>query len=56
MSSFFRELRFYIAKLDGPAMCESLTAKLMAAIYDVHRREQKANVDYYRVIGAQNTA
>jgi len=34
----FQELRFYIAKLDVPTIRESLAAKLMAAIDDVHKR------------------
>jgi len=52
----FQELRFYVAKLDVPAIRESLAAKLMAAIDDVHKRAQKAKdekarVEYYRVMG-----
>jgi len=52
----FRDLRFYITKLDVPAIRESLAAKLMAAIDDVHKRAQrakdeKARVEYYRVMG-----
>ena len=52
----FQELRFYIAKLDVPTIRESLAAKLMAAIDDVHKRAQKAKdekarVEYYRVMG-----
>lgn len=37
---FFREPRFYVARLDVPATRESLVAKLMAAIDDVHNRAQ----------------
>jgi N-acyl-D-aspartate/D-glutamate deacylase len=52
----FQELRFYVAKLDVPTIRESLAAKLMAAIDDVHKRAQKAKdekarVEYYRVMG-----
>jgi len=56
MSVLFRELRFYVAKLDVPAIRESLVSKLMAAIDDVHSRAQKARdgevrLEYYRVMG-----
>jgi len=52
----FRQLRFYIAKLDVPAIRESLVNKLMAAIDDVHSRAKKAKetedrLEYYRVMG-----
>jgi len=54
--ALFREMRFYIAKLDVPAIREFLVANLMAAIDDAHNRARKAKdvedrLEYYRVIG-----
>jgi len=40
--ALFRELRFYITKLDVPTIRESLVNKLMAAINDVYNRAHKA--------------
>ena len=56
MSSIFRELQFYAAKLDVPTIRESLVAKLQAVIDDIHRRAQKSKdektrLEYYRVMG-----
>ena len=56
LSSIFRELQFYVAKLDVPTIRESLVAKLQAVIDDIHRRAQKSKdektrLEYYRVMG-----